>query len=219
MEYVTAQFIERICEEITTLDVAIFNSHALMQAQTRDYIRESQGRMTLTPLVDRLLVKLRSKLEIETQLDRLLTKLRSAFTDTCGYAGGKLINLYRHLAIDLSGYDFSGLCIWQAYLLDVDLHGINFADTDVAKSVFTETFGSIHSLAFSFVPQHGTDNPARQLLASSSADATIRIWDTTTGECVKILRSPRPYDGMNIRGIRGLTAAQQENLIALGATL
>jgi WD40 repeat protein len=65
-----------------------------------------------------------------------------------------------------------------------------------------------------FIPQGD-----RQLLASSSADATIRIWDISTGECVKILRSPRPYEGMNIRGIQGLTAAQQENLTALGAIL
>jgi WD40 repeat protein len=54
-----------------------------------------------------------------------------------------------------------------------------------------------------FVPQHGTDSPLadRQLLASSGADATIRIWDVETGECTNILRSPRPYEGMNIRGI------------------
>ena len=179
MEYVTAVFIDRVCAEITTLDVDIFNSHALMQAQTRDYIRESQRRMILAPLVDRLLVKLRSKLEIKHQLDRVLIKLRSEFTDTYGYAGGNLINLYCHLAIDLSGYDFSGLCIWQAYLLNVDLQGINFADTDVAKSVFTETFGSIHSLAFS---------PDGNCLACGDFDGDIRLWDARTHQLLSILK-------------------------------
>jgi WD40 repeat protein len=52
----------------------------------------------------------------------------------------------------------------------------------------------------------------RQLLASTGTDATIRFWDVATGECVKNIRSPRPYEGMNIRSIPGLTAAQQENL-------
>jgi WD40 repeat protein len=179
MEYVTAVFIDRICEEITTLDVAIFNSHTLMQAQARDYIRESQVRMILVPLVDRLLGKLRSKLEIKHQLDRLLVKLRTEFTDTCGYAGGNLINLYHHLAIDLSGYDFSGLCIWQAYLLNVDLHDINFADTDVAKSVFTETFGTIHSLAFS---------PDGNCLACGDFNGDIRLWDARTHQLQSILK-------------------------------
>ncbi|WP_373538746.1 NB-ARC domain-containing protein [Chamaesiphon sp.] len=179
MEYVTAVFIDRVCEEITTLDVDILNSHALMQAQTRDYIRESQVRMILVPLVDRLLGKLRSKLDIKNQLDRLLVKLRSEFTDTFGYAGGNLINLYRHLAIDLSGYDFSGLCIWQAYLLNVDLHDINFADTNVAKSVFTETFGSIHSLAFS---------PDGDCLACGDFNGDIRLWDARTHQLQSILK-------------------------------
>jgi WD40 repeat protein len=179
MEYVTAIFIEQICEEITTLDVAIFNSHALIQAQAQDYVRESQVRMILVPLVDRLMGKLRSKPEIKNQLDRLLIKLRSEFTDTCGYAGGNLINLYQHLAIDLSGYDFSGLCIWQANLLNVDLHDINFADTDMAKSVFTETFGSIHSLAFS------NDGSC---LACGDFNGDIRLWETHTHQLQSILK-------------------------------
>jgi WD40 repeat protein len=179
MEYVTTILIEQICEEITTLDVAIFNSHALIQAQAKDYIRESQVRMILVPLVERLMGKLRLKLEIKQQLDRLLVKLRTEFTGTKGYAGGNLINLYRHFAVDLSGYNFSGLCIWQAYLLNVDLHDINFADTDVAKSVFTEIFSTIHSLAFS---------PDGNYLACGDFDGDIRLWDAHTHQLQSILK-------------------------------
>ncbi|AFY93242.1 NB-ARC domain-containing protein [Chamaesiphon minutus] len=179
MEYVTDIFIEQICEEITTSNVVIFNSHALIQAQTKDYVRESQVRMILVPLVDRLMGKLRSKPEIKQQLDRLLVKLRTEFAGTKGYAGGNLINLYRHLAVDLSGYDFSGLCIWQAYLLNVDLHNINFADTDVAKSVFTEIFSTIHSLAFS---------PDGNYLASGDFNGDIRLWDARTHQLQSILK-------------------------------
>jgi WD40 repeat protein len=65
----------------------------------------------------------------------------------------------------------------------------------------------------------GDDGTIKLYDASTGTDATIRFWDVATGECVKIIRSPRPYEGMNIRGIQGLTAAQQENLIALGAIL
>ncbi|AFY93490.1 NB-ARC domain-containing protein [Chamaesiphon minutus] len=178
MEYVTAKFIDLVCAEINNLDVGILNSHTLIQAQTKDYIRESQIRMILAPLIDRLMGKWRSKLEIKHQLDRLLVKLRSEFTDTCGYAGGNLINLYHHLAADLSGYDFSGLCIWQADLLNVDLHDINFANTDVAKSVFTETFGTIHALAFS---------PDGNCLACGDFNGDIRLWDTRTHQLQSIL--------------------------------
>jgi WD40 repeat protein len=177
MEYVTTIFIDRIREEITTLDVAIFNSHALIQAQAKDYVRESQVRMILIPLVDRLMGKLRSKLEIKNQLDRLLVKLRSEFAGTSGYAGGNLINLLRHLHIDSTGYDFSGLCIRQAYVLGMNLHDTNFANTDWANSVFTETFSSIHAVAFS---------PDGRWLASGDFNGSIRLWDTRTQQLQSI---------------------------------
>ncbi len=177
MEYVTTELINRVCAEINTLNVEIFNSHALIQAQSKDYLRESQVRMILAPLADRLMAKWRSKLEIKQQLDLLLAKLRSNFAGIGGYAAGNLINLFLHLQIDLRGYNFSGLCIWQAYLLGMDLHDVNFADTDVAKSVFTEIFGSIHSLAFS---------PDGNCLASGDFNGDIRLWDAHTHQLQSI---------------------------------
>jgi hypothetical protein len=38
-----------------------------------------------------------------------------------------------------------------------------------------------------------------------------------TGECLKTLRSDRPYERMNITGVKGLTEAQKATLKALGA--
>jgi WD40 repeat protein/DNA-binding SARP family transcriptional activator len=58
--------------------------------------------------------------------------------------------------------------------------------------------------------------PAGQLLASSSDD-DIRIWHVHTGECLHILKADRPYEGMNITGATGLTAAQKAILKGLGA--
>jgi WD40 repeat protein len=201
MEYVTTVFIDRICEEITTLDVAIFNSHALIQAQAKDYVRESQVRMILVPVVDRLLGKLRSKLEIKQQLDRLLVKLRSDFAGTNGYAGGNLINLLRHLQIDSTGYDFSGLCIRQAYLLGMNLHDTNFANTDWANSVFTETFSSIHAVAFS---------PNGHWFASGDFNGDIRLWDARTHQLQSILRGHTNW-------LRAMTFSSDGRTLASGS--
>ncbi|MDJ0619674.1 MAG: NACHT domain-containing protein [Calothrix sp. MO_192.B10] len=66
----------------------------------------------------------------------------------------------------------------------------------------------VRSVAFS--PQGNT-------LASGSEDGTIKLWDVKTGKCLKTLRSDRPYERMNIRGVKGLTEAEITSLKALGA--
>ena len=66
----------------------------------------------------------------------------------------------------------------------------------------------VNSVAFS---------PDGKTLASSSGDGTIKLWDVKTGECLKMLIGERPYEGMNITGVTGLTDAEKATLKALGA--
>ncbi len=60
-------------------------------------------------------------------------------------------------------------------------------------------------------------SPDGQILASAGQDEMIKLWDVATGECLNTLRSERPYEGMNITGVTGLTDAQKATLKALGA--
>jgi hypothetical protein len=43
------------------------------------------------------------------------------------------------------------------------------------------------------------------------------LWDLQSGEHLQTLRRDRPYERLNITGVRGLTQAQKATLRALGA--
>lgn len=51
---------------------------------------------------------------------------------------------------------------------------------------------------------------------SDSWNETIKFWDVQSGNCFKTLDN-RPYAGMNITGIKGLTLSEIATLKALGA--
>lgn len=60
-------------------------------------------------------------------------------------------------------------------------------------------------------------SPDGRNLASGSEDETIKLWNVQTGKCWKTLTSDRPYEGMNISQVTGITEAQKQNLKTLGA--
>ncbi|MFH7025705.1 MAG: NB-ARC domain-containing protein [Heteroscytonema crispum UTEX LB 1556] len=122
MEYMAAQLIEHICEEITDEKIELFKSHALVQATAKDYIRDSQIFLILQPLIEKLLASLGSAKNIESCLKQILVKLRNESSIETGYISRNIINILRQLKIDLSGYDFSHLQVGQANLEHIKLY-------------------------------------------------------------------------------------------------
>jgi len=68
--------------------------------------------------------------------------------------------------------------------------------------------GMVHSLKMS----HDGSS-----LASCGENGATQVWDLASGQHLSTLRRDRPYERLNITGIRGLTQAKIATLRALGA--
>ncbi|MFB8789975.1 MAG: NB-ARC domain-containing protein [Potamolinea sp.] len=74
----------------------------------------------------------------------------------------------------------------------------------------------IYSLLVASV-QFGNEASATLTAFSGSLDESIKFWDLQAYKCWQTLRVPRPYEGMKIKNIQGLTEAQGATLNVLGA--
>ena len=204
MEYVTDAIVEQVCTEFFELvqsgnlgspkvkklsipyssdaspsHLPLFCSHALLKTTVKDYVRESQERLILAPIVVNLSAHISSKVTLEKKLKGILKWFQSRSTLSASYGGGNLLNLCCHACVDVSNYDFSHLTIYHAYLQRVNLRYVNFLGANFVKSVFTKTFASIFSVAF---------NPDSTLLAVAEANRDIRVWRVGDGQLLLILQ-------------------------------
>lgn len=177
MEYVIRRFIEQVSAELQQQQIRLFSSHALIKAQCNHYVRETQTSLILRPVLDRLQRQLGSSQSIVNILCQILEQIKTASVPEASYAGGNILNLLRHLQVDVTGYDFSNIAIWQADLQGMALHQVNFAGTDLSRSMFTEILGNTLSVAFS---------PDGERLATCDTDGKARLWSTQTGKLQQI---------------------------------
>jgi WD40 repeat protein/ABC-type dipeptide/oligopeptide/nickel transport system ATPase subunit len=230
MEYMTERTIERIVSELTNWeitesrlpDLPLWFSHPLMAAESPKYIHAIQKRLILEPIVDRLQSQFGHKLGLTQHLQAIVASLQTNDLGGLHYGAGNLINLLRHLDIDLTGSNFANLPIWQVNFQNTILHNVNFSGADLTNSTFSYSSGGIYALAFHpdsqlaaaaeyngtiylvkvatrkihFKLQGHTNwiwsvafSPDRQILASASQDGTIRLWDLATGQVHHILQA------------------------------
>ena len=76
MEYLTDELGERLAEEIVLGDPQQLRRVALAQAQAKDYVRETQVRLLVHPLLERLRAELGADAQVEEHLLRLLAQFR-----------------------------------------------------------------------------------------------------------------------------------------------
>ncbi|MCB0110747.1 MAG: hypothetical protein KDE53_32735, partial [Caldilineaceae bacterium] len=189
IEYTTEYLVKQICREIADDGVAewqedqtemgthhplissFLNRFALLKAQSKEYMRQGQERLILQPVAAHLRRRWDQR-TVRMQAQQMLNDLRTNGVRH-GYAAGNLLNLLIHLGVDLNGYDFSGLSVWQADLRRNTAQNVNLTQTDLSYSAFTQTFSRIESVAIS---------PDDQLLAAAGDGGAIRLFRLPNGE-------------------------------------
>lgn len=174
IEYMSARLIEQVSAELLDERVELLNSHAVLLALAKDYIRDIHRRVFLDPILQNLEVSL-GQSEREETFWRMLLRLQQQAPVLRGYAAGNLINLLLHMGADLSGHDLSRLHIRQAYLREANLVDVNFTSASFEKSVFTDIFGNVLAVAFSPGP-FGT-----AVIAAGTGAGEIRLWRASDG--------------------------------------
>jgi WD40 repeat protein len=177
IEYMIEQLIQQTCREIKSAKPTNLNSHTLIEAQAKNYIRESQERLIIQPIINIISQEISKDFLIQ-QLNKIILRTQKKNINV-GYIGGNIINLLNYTKVDLSTYDFSKIPIWQAYLQGIDLHGVNFAYCNFSKTVFTQTFGSISSVQYS---------PDGRYFAVGHTKNEISIWQVSDGQQISICK-------------------------------
>jgi WD40 repeat protein/DNA-binding XRE family transcriptional regulator len=188
MEYTIVRAIELVVAELTSADVTIgagnlplWLSHAWLDLHAPEYIQAIQRRSILGQIASQLELQFRHRTVLVEHLRSLLTQAKTHDRGIAHYGGGNIINLFRYLAVDLTGSDFSNLAMWQADFQGAILHDVNLSGTDLSRSQFTQNFGGIFTLAFS------ADS---QLLVMGLYSGDLLLWDVKTKQLQAKLSCP-----------------------------
>jgi hypothetical protein len=127
LEYVTTKLVTTASQEIGQGRLLRLREHGLSQAQAKEYVRQTQERLLLAPLLARLQSVYQGRAEVDGQLRALLDGLRERAEEAQGYGPANLVALLRLLRGDLRGLNLS-----QLSLRGVSLQGVELQDATLA---------------------------------------------------------------------------------------
>src|SRR5438270_8872035 len=191
MEYLSDELGERLAEEIVLGDPELLRRVALEQAQAKDYVRQTQVRLLVLPLLERLRAELGANAQVEAHLLDLLAQFRGEDAAAQGYGPANVITLLTALRGHLRGLDLSRLAIRGAYLQGVELQDTTLSGALLQESVFTETFDAITAVAISPDGQYWAAGRRGEVRLWREAGQKLHlVWQAHTDQVYSIAFSP-----------------------------
>jgi WD40 repeat protein/transcriptional regulator with XRE-family HTH domain len=167
LEYVTEALVERISDQVQRSAWEDLISYALEQAGAKEYVRQAQERLIVTPVLVRLEAIYWGKEAVEEQLLGLLSQLRALEQEAVGYGPANLISLLRALRGHLRRLDLSHLSIREVYLQGVEMQDATLSEATLRDAVFTEAFNATWAVAISAQGMYW---------AAGSSRGEVRVW-------------------------------------------
>src|SRR2546421_7236372 len=167
LEYVTELLIEEATSEIKQGRLSRLLEHGLCQAGAKEYVRQTQERLIVAPILAHLYSVYPRRAEVEERLLSLLAQLRERADYAQGYGPANLVALLRELRGDLRGLDLSQLAFRGAYLQGVEMQDATLSGATLRDTVFTEALDATWAVAISSNGQYW---------AAGSRRGEVRVW-------------------------------------------
>src|SRR6266699_736590 len=177
MEYVTARLIAGVISEIEQGTLSRLTEHGLELASSKDYVRQTQQRLLLAPILAGLRSSYPLRTALEERLFTLLNHLRERADDAQGYGPANLLALLREQVFTES-FD-------PPWSVATSSHGTSWAmgSRRGGARVWRDS-GKMLDLAWqahTAAVQALACRPDEQMLATGSWDGTIKLWNLENG--------------------------------------
>jgi len=203
MEYVTTRLIAEVTGEIKQGHFSRLIEHGLELASCKEYVRQTQQRLIVAPILAGLRRSYPLRTALEERLLALLNELRQREGSAQGYGPANLLALLRELRGHLRGLDLSHLVLCSAYLQEVEMQDTTLAGAMLQDCVWMSTFGSIWAVAISHDGQYWAAGSRRGEMWVWAQQTLHLIWQAHSDVVRALAFSPDgrhlasgSYDGM-----------------------
>jgi WD40 repeat protein len=167
LEYATGRLIAEASHEIELGNLSRLIEHGLSHALAKDYVRQTQERLLVAPLLAQVQSVYHERATVEEHLLTLLDQLRTRAIHTQGYGPANLLALLRELRGHLRNLNLSQLAIRGVYLQGVEMQDTTLAEATLRDTVWTSALDAIWAVAISADGQYW---------AAGSRWGEVRIW-------------------------------------------
>lgn len=171
LEFATAQLIADATREIQQGQFSRLIEQSLTYVRSSAYVRQSQVRLILLPLLLQLRSAYPERMDLEEHLLVLLERLRVRADFAQGYGPANVLALLTQQRGHLRGLDLSRLSLRGAYLQGIEMQDTRLSGATLQECAWTATFGAIWAVAIS---------PDGRYWAAGSRRGEIWIWDQQT---------------------------------------